>query len=74
MHDLILAIAFISMVMTPAIVAAISGKEKKHATQKAKAVRAARQPEPVPVRSTGKVVVSEALTLPVRHTLGLAGR
>lgn len=74
MHDLILAIAFISMVMTPAIVAAISGKDKTNAPQQLKPVRAARQTEPAPARTAGKVVVIEAPTLPVRQTLGLAGR
>jgi hypothetical protein len=73
MHDFILALSFVAMVITPAVVAAISGKEKKGAKATATAKIAAARPVLVPQQSR-KVVAWEAPTLPLHQTLGLAGR
>ena len=74
MHDFILALSFVAMVITPAIVAAYSGKEKKAAKAVAKA-KIAPVAQPVVARQVSrKATAWEAQTLPLHHTLGLAGR
>jgi hypothetical protein len=80
MFQLILALTFIGMILTPAVVAAFSGKKEFEAEteETAEAVRAAqparRQAQPAGREAQPARVVFEAATLPMRGTLGMAGR
>jgi hypothetical protein len=73
MFQLILALTFIGMILTPAVVAAFSGKKEFEAEteETAEAVRAA---QPAGREAQPARVVFEAATLPMRGTLGMAGR
>ncbi len=73
MHDLITALFFVSLIVTPAMFAAIAGKERKEAEPvrvpetKSKAVPARRE-------AAKNVRFSYAGTLPLHDTRALAGR
>jgi hypothetical protein len=69
MFQLILALTFIGMILTPAVVAAFSGKKEFEAETE-------ETPAAQPVRREVKTarVAFEAATLPMRGTLGMAGR
>ena len=77
MHDLISALFFIAMVITPAIVAAVSGKEREGSAKKSASVQplisvpSQVAPTQTPVRETAGL---EAATLPLHRTIGLADR
>jgi hypothetical protein len=83
MHDLLLALTFISMIVAPAIVAAKSGKKEfdpeTESLPLAKRQMASFSPAPlkrernIEISATPKSN-SEAATLPLHQTLGLAGR
>jgi hypothetical protein len=83
MHDLLLALTFISMIVAPAIVAAKSGKKEfdpeTESLPVAKRQMASLSPAPLKRERTTEIPAasrshSEAATLPLHQTLGLAGR
>jgi hypothetical protein len=86
MHDLIFAFAFIAMIATPAMVAAIGGRKEYNPDPETHPVLPAQSMKPPQSRSalppllpktlTGKKppVITEIRTLPVHHARGLANR
>jgi hypothetical protein len=88
MHDLIFAVAFIAMVASPAMVAAIGGRKEYNPSPEAASLDPAvsmtvRPPAPpVRPRSMEKVVVpvqhrfatSDGPTLPMRNIRGMSNR
>jgi hypothetical protein len=79
MFQLILALSFIGMILTPAVVAAFSGKkefEAEDVNMETPDPQVARMAPPAKrERKTESArVVFEAPTLPMRGTLGMAGR
>ena len=73
MHDMILALFFISLLVSPAVIAAITGKESSE--PKTVPMREAK-PKAAAVRSAAKKTVglSYAATLPLHGTRALSGR
>ena len=83
MHDLLLALTFISMIVAPAIVAAKSGKKEFDPETESLPVaeRQIASFSPAPLKRERSTEIpaaprshSEAATLPLHQTLGLAGR
>jgi hypothetical protein len=77
MFQLILALTFIGMILTPAVVAAFSGKKESEVQsdemEAAEAVQIA-QPARRGRKSPPARAAFEAATLPMHGTLGMAGR
>ncbi|HEX4311251.1 MAG TPA: hypothetical protein VHZ25_14555 [Acidobacteriaceae bacterium] len=87
MHDLIFAVAFVAMVATPAMVAAIGGRKEYNPGPELPALRpgtamTVRPPAP-PVHPRSKqkaapvehrLVTSDGPTLPMHNARGMAGR
>ena len=73
MHDMILALFFISLLVSPAVIAAITGKESSE--PKTVPMREAKL-KAAAVRSAAKKTVglSYAATLPLHGTRALSGR
>ncbi|MFT4114140.1 hypothetical protein [Silvibacterium sp.] len=77
MFQIILALIFVGMILTPAIVAARSGKKEMEAESETpvnEAPQVARVAEKNPVRPAGVTPIPAASTLPLHRTLGLSGR
>jgi hypothetical protein len=83
MHDLLLALTFISMIVAPAIIAAKSGKKEfdpeTESLSAAERQMASFSPAPLKRERNTRIPAapknhSEAATLPLHQTLGLAGR
>jgi hypothetical protein len=90
MHDLIFAVAFVAMVATPAMVAAIGGRKEFDPGPAAPAIRRRTPVPPISVqpftptvrpRTTRRVntenrryIISDGPTLPVRNARGMANR
>lgn len=83
MHDLLLALTFISMIVAPAIVAAKSGKKEfdpeTESLSAAERQMASFSPAQLKRERCTQIPAapkshSEAATLPLHQTLGLAGR
>lgn len=87
MHDLIFAVAFVAMVATPAMVAAIGGRKEYNPSPEAPSLHPpaalkVRPPAP-PVRprsmervapANGHFVTSDGPTLPMHNARGMANR
>jgi hypothetical protein len=80
MFQLILALTFVGMILTPAVVAAFSGKKELEVeneemeTAQVAAPQAARIAQPAKRQRNTESVVFQAATLPMHGTLGMAGR
>jgi hypothetical protein len=84
MHDLLLALAFVAMILTPCIVAAVGGKESSEASAPKEKEQIAAKPtqamvidQPAKPKTTPRVRPAKvwvAQTLPIHRTLGMANR
>lgn len=77
MFQLTLALIFVGMILTPAIVAARSGKKETDSETAPEAQpfgRVKKQDEPEAPRVAAAAPAASASTLPLHGTLGLSGR